>query len=126
MEKENPQQKSKAKKPQRNRKWWAKQIAQCNASGMTMVAYAEKHHLSLSNLYRWKTVLKRREKSVAKQKANRRRNTEQLKFVEVSLEEQKSGDVVEIVAPNGWSIRVPAGMHAETASRFLNVIESRS
>ena len=33
MEAENPQPKGKAKTPQRNRKWWAKQIAQCNANG---------------------------------------------------------------------------------------------
>ena len=125
MEDENPQQKLKSKPP-RGRKWWEAQISKCQQSGMTMVAYAEKNNLSLANLYHWKSILNREEKAEGKQKTGEPQIAKQLKFVELSLNGAKAESLVEIVAPNGWSIRVKSDVHAETVTRFMNVIERRS
>ena len=112
------------------REWWAKHLEACQQSGMTMVAYAAKHNLKLSNLYNWKTIIRRADTDRnkvsrdARKKPMPKKKTD-LSFVEVSLNERRVANTVEIVSPDGWSIRVPTDMDTDAVSRLLTAVCER-
>lgn len=91
---------------------------------MTLVAYAKENGLRLGSLYRWKTVLGRTitaKREIVKAETEPRA----LKFLEVSVEQPRSSNRVEIVTPRGWTVRVEVNADNGALSRVLDLVEGR-
>ncbi len=118
-------------RPPRSRAWWSKHIEAWQKSGMTMIEYAKQNDLKLESLYRWKAELIPKKKGSTKNKRavamkkEADKKPEKIQFVEVSVG-PKHTPPLELVAPNGWSIRFSLDIGNKDISRLVSILEERS
>ncbi len=119
----------KKKRRARSRRWWSKHVDAWEKSGTTMLEYAKENNLEIGTFYSWKAKLrssadrKPRPKKIAAKRSGK--GSDGVRFVEVSVEPQRVTPV-ELVAPNGWSIRFSSEAGDKEISRFIDILEERS
>ncbi len=104
------------KHDRRPRDEWKSWVEKWRASGLDRKAFARKHGLSYSGLFRWSQIFG--EKTGVS-----------LGFTEVRVREASSGTsleagVIEIVGRSGWVVRVTGAVDVERLREVLEVVGS--
>jgi hypothetical protein len=105
----------------RKQQHWLQHIRRWQRSYLSVRDYCERHHLGEASFYAWKRVLQQRgllgEGSAADGRAAR------ALFVPVTLGSADSAErCIELVAPDGWVVRVGAGCDALTLQQVLALL----
>jgi hypothetical protein len=98
--------------------YWRRQVAACEASGLTIAHFCKRQGLSVGQYYWWRRALKQRRKPVSGA----------LSFAEVTpvqLEASVSA-LLEVALANGRRIGVWPGFDAQTLSAVVRVLEGVS
>lgn len=110
----------------RSREWWMRHIENWEASGVTMVEYAKQNNLDIRSLYHWKAKLRSEVNGRSRAKVKGAgRDLGDVQFVEVSVGQEKARPI-ELIAPNGWSIRFSSDTESSTIEKFVSILEELS
>ena len=103
-----------ARDEQKERKW-QRRIEQWRASGLSVRAFCARHDLATASFYNWRRVLERRA-------------MERPAFVPVQVVADTpppQAGALELVLPNGRTVRVTPGFDAVTLRQLLAVLEGQ-
>lgn len=106
-------------RPRRSRDWWAAKVRAWNRSGLTAGRFAAKHDVSESSLRWWKWRLGEEATNEAPERRPER-------FVELDIGVAAGSSGLELLSPNGWTIRLPAGFATDELARVVSVMQVQS
>ena len=111
----------------RKQQRWLQHIRRWQGSDLSVRDYCERLHLSEASFYSWKRTLQRRGLLGAEAAAGTRSpRTAAPLFVPVAVSEDESSTAsIDLVLPDGWTVRIPSGFDARTLRQLLAVLRER-
>lgn len=96
--------------------FWLEHVEACEAAGVSMKAYAERHGLKLQSFYCWKGQLKKRRLI---DEGSPRSSTASLVPIDVTLRSDPTLAVTRITLVSGIVIEAPSGLDADVLCDLL-------
>jgi hypothetical protein len=108
-----------------DRETWAKRVERWKDSGLSAAQFAAEIGVSAKALSWWKWQLSRGEQrsKPVRRRRKAKASLSPMTFVEMSAPARS--DVLEVVLPSGFRIRVPAPVDSDALGRVLDVLDKR-
>jgi hypothetical protein len=112
----------------RKQQHWLQHVRRWQTSNLSVRDYCERHHLGEASFYAWKRTLHQRGLFAESGTADgpQRLQMKPPLFLPVALAAADAATgLVELVSPDGWTVRVAVGFDAVTLRQLLTLLRER-
>jgi transposase-like protein len=115
----------------RKQQYWLEHIQRCQSSRLSVRDYCDRFGLSQASFYLWKRTLRQRgllpDARPKSARAPRAQVPQAPRFVPIALAGlDAAAERIELVLPDGCTVRVPARFDAQSLRQLLAVLRERS